>query len=439
MRCFGSKNGVKGLLGLVFFIHLPASAQLNRVFEDLFNQILIDDLKLSPSLHGNHFIEAAGQANRTLTPSLNSLIAGNISSFPLSSTSIGVTFDFTSGKPVAVKESLGPIFAETGETLGKNKLNLGVNHTRLTLDRLRGLPTEQIRFTFTHVDVTEDATLGESPNESDTIDLFLDMDVDADISVLFATWGVTNHFDLSVAVPYVEVRVEGNALAQINSFTFANMGEANHNFGADPSHPNLINNVAYGGTASGIGDISFRMKYAFLRQTNVQLAFLLDVRFPTGDEADFLGSGDHSIRLAEILSKKIGSLTTHLNLAYEQRGAELDSDELEIDIGFDQQLGNGFTWAVEVLADFDINDKEVIELFPGSTTIVDQVGEGRVVRSVDLSNIPERSNDNTVDLSLGFRYAPWDHWSFLANVLVPPNDGGLRSEIVPTVGLSASF
>ncbi len=434
-----SKIPIKILLGLGLFLQLPARAQLNRVFEDLFNQILITDLRLSPGPHGNHFIEAAELANQTLTPSLNSLIAGNISSFPLSSTSLGVTFDFSSGKPVAVKESLGPIFAETGTTLGKNKLNLGVNHTNLTLDRLRGLPTEQIRFTFTHVDVTDDNTLGESPNESDTIDVSLNMDVDADISVLYASWGVTNHFDLSLAVPYVDVQVRGDALAEINSFTFANLGEANHNFGADPTLPVLVNTIPYGGSAAGIGDISFRMKYAFLRQSSVQLAFLLDVRFPTGDEADFLGSGDHSIRLAEILSKKIGSLTAHFNLAYEQRGAELDSDELEISLGFDQQLGNGLTWAADVLADFDINDKEAIELFPGGTTIVDRVGEGRVTRLVDLSNIPERSNDNTVNLSLGMRYAPLDHWSFLANVLVPLNDGGLRSEVVPTLGFSASF
>ena len=417
----------------------PARAQLNGVFGDLFTRILVDELQLSPGAHGNHFIAAADLANQTLTPSLNSLIAGNISSFPLSSTSAGVTFDFSSGQPVAVRESLGPIFTETGQTLGRKRFNFGVNHTVLSMDQFRGIPLSDMRFTFTHVDVTDDGQLGESPNESDTIDVFLNLDVDARITALYGTWGVTDHLDIGVAIPFVDIDLRGSAVARIDSFTFPNLGEANHNFGSDPMNPVLETTIPYGGSASGLGDVSLRVKYGLSLESSIKIAFLLDVRFATGDENDFLGSGEKNIRFTEIISKKIGGFTGHLNFGYEKREGELDSDELEFSIGFDQQLGKGLTWALDVLANTDLNDNETITLFPGSTSIFDRVGDGGVLREVDLSNIPERSNDNTVDASLGFRYAPTDHWSFLANMLIPLNDGGLRSEVVATIGVSANY
>ncbi len=95
-----------------------AHAQLNKVFENVFNDILDDQLLRSgsPGQHGTHFLEAANLANISLSPALNSLIASNVSSFPLSSTSAGVTFDFSTGQPVSITESMGPIFSETGKT-----------------------------------------------------------------------------------------------------------------------------------------------------------------------------------------------------------------------------------------------------------------------------------------------------------------------------------
>jgi len=118
---------------------------------------------------------------------------------------------------------------------------------------------------------------------------------------------------------------------------------------------------------------------------------------------------------------------------------------LYLNLGFDQQLGENITWALDILADSDLTDDEAISLFPGTTRIVDHLaaeeGEvpGMVIRDVDLSNIPERKNDNTVNAAFGFRYAPTEHWGMLANMLVPLNDGGLRSDVVFTIGINGQF
>ncbi|TDI79684.1 MAG: hypothetical protein E2O79_10095 [Caldithrix sp.] len=420
-----------------------AHAQLNKVFENVFTDILGEQLQNSgsPGEHGMHFLEAADLANSSLSPALNSLIASNVSSFPLSSTSAGVTFDFSTGQPVSITESMGPIFAETGKTLGKGKFNIGVNYNFLSFTKFRGIDTEDIRFTFTHQDVTNDGTLGESRNESDTIDLNLNMDVNANIFAIFATFGLTNNFDIGIAIPFINISLSGIAQATVNSFTYARSDTAFHNFGLDVRNPELQTISPYDESVSGLGDVAIKLKYSFVRGADMDMAVLVDVRLPTGEDADFLGTGKTNIRFAGIISKKIGDFTPHLNAGYDKRSAELDSDEFEFAVGFDQKIVSGLTFAFDVLGEIDVNSDDAIVLFPGTTTIVDQPesGQGQAVREIDLSNIPERDNDNVFNVSFGFRYAPSASVILLGNILVPLNNGGLRSTVVPTIGLTFSL
>jgi len=418
-----------------------SQAQLNKTFENIFNRVLRDDLQLSIGLHGTHFFEAADEANAALAPALNSLIASNVSSFPLSSTVAGVTFDFSSGQPMSIAESLGPIFAEKAQTLGKGKLNIGFNYTSLNLARLRGMKTDDIRFTFAHQDLTDDGTLGENPTENDVIDLFLNLDASANIFAFYGTWGVTNSFDVSVAVPVVNISLQGTARAVISSFTLANLGRAFHSFNADQLNPDLVDDVPYDESVTGLGDVALRLKYSILAGGDLDLAALADIRLPTGEETDFLGTGKTNARFSWIMSKKVGNFVPHLNLGYDRRGADLDSDEFEFVFGFDNKIAKGVTFAADVLGEIDINNDEAIKLAPGSVTIVDNNATtgARSQRFVDLSNISDRDNDNTIDVALGFRIAPSENFLFLANVLVPLNDGGLRSTFAPTIGLAISF
>ena len=418
-------------------------AQLNQVFEDIFNKILIEKLTLSPGAHANHFIPAAENASENLTPALSSLIASNVSSFPLSSTIAGITFDFSTGQPVSVTESLGPILAETAETLGKGKVNVGFNFTYLDLSKFRGLETEEMKFAFTHQDVTSpyDNTLGDNPNESDLVGLTLGMDVNASIFAMFATIGITNNFDIGVAIPVININLRGEARAEIFSHTFTINDTANHRFNTDGADPLLKTGLPYDESATGLGDITIRLKYSFLRETGVDMAALVDLRPIPGDEENFMSTGSPNMRLSWIMSKKIGSFTPHLNMGYDRRWDSHDSDEFEFILGFDQKLAKGITFAAEILAEYDLEKKEKIELFPGTTNIVDRDLTKQVIgeRQIDLSNVPERDNDNTLNVSFGLRAAPSERVVFLGNVLIRLNDGGLRSTVVPTFGLTVSL
>jgi hypothetical protein len=125
-----------------------------------------------------------------------------------------------------------------------------------------------------------------------------------------------------------------------------------------------------------------------------------------------------------------------------RKWAELQSDALEFRAGFDSKLYSSLTLAADFLGKIDLNADEAIHLAPGSATITDIIPPppgGKSVRRVNLSNVPDRDNDNSFAMSLGFRFAPSDTWLLFANIMVPLNDGGLRASVAPTFGVSAIF
>lgn len=427
---------------LTLFLSVPfAQAQtLDQTFAGLFEQYLVEGFSLSPGTHGQHFLPASVEANDALIPALNTLISSQIASFPLSSTSPGVTFDFTTGQPISILGSQGPIFAETAETLGKGTINVGANFTYLSLDRIRGIPLESMRFTFLHQDVTGNGSLGDNSNESDLVDIYLDLQANASIFAAYGTYGVTNNLDISIAVPIVSVALEGESRGIVSSYTLPLLGQGNHHFGSDARTPILIKDIKYDDSAVGLGDIAVRLKYRFSTQSSTGLGALLDLRLPTGDEKNFLGTGNFGVRALFLVSKKYGDFTPHANIGYDYRGSDYDSDKLKVVIGFDQKIVSGLTFAFEFLGLVDIDQNKTVQLLPGTATIVDHVdGVPRSTRTLTRSNVPEFDSDSMYDLAAGFRYAPSERFQLLGNLLVPINKGGLRSRVAPTVGASFTF
>lgn len=431
-----NKTAFVGLLALCASV-CPAYAQLDQTFSNLFSKILIEDFQTSPGVHANHYIPASQLANEQLTPALNSLIASNIAAFPLSSTIAGVTFDFSAGQPVQVTESLGPIFAETAETLGDRKLSVGFNATYLPLNSLRGMRLEDMAFTFTHQDI-EEAGLGDNVSELDVVTISPNLDADATIFAFYATYGVARNLDVSVAVPFVDVSLSGTARAVISSRTLLAVGAALHFFEGDLTAPVLEDEVEYSESAKGIGDIALRLKLR-LPGAAMGLGALLDVRLPTGNEEEFLGTGSVNARALLIGSKKLGTFTPHVNLGYDYRGAAFDSDEIEVALGFDQKIASGFTFALDFLGEFDLDRGETIRLLPGTAIINERMGEASASRTINLSNVPDAEYDSNLYAAFGLRAAPSERLQLLANLLVPLRSAGLLSTVAPTVGLSVSI
>jgi hypothetical protein len=429
-------------LALVAALPIPGRAQdegLRGSLEQVFSDVL--ELELAgPGNHGDHFKPSNVGASASIIEGLGNFISASAASFPLSSTTAGVVFDFSSGVPVAATTSAGPIFAENATTLGKGSLTFGGTLSHLNLDRLRGVKTEDMVFAFTHQDIA-DPGLGDVRTERDYIELAMDLDVAATVAAFQATYGLTDRIDIGIAIPYVNVSMSGDPIARMNSYTFASTDTAFHYFeGGTSTEPILaLHTTPLDESASGIGDIALRGKVHVYSGARGDVAFLAEARLPTGDEENFLGAGSVSAKAMFITSGQWGRLNPHLNAAYERNGSDWVRDQFELTWGFDQKATDELTIVVEWAGEFELGDEIESFTFPERTPIGSYEGpDGNpyATQYVNPSNVPNRSNDNIMNSALGVKYTPRPNVTLIANVIFPLNDGGLRSTFIPTVGFS---
>lgn len=429
------------LTGLFLWPALVSGQTLKDRINNIFNEILTQRLQLSPGIHGQHFGPAAQSANKNIVTALNTLIGTGVASFPLSSTTAGVTFDFSSGMPVKSSSSLGPIFAERALTLGKGRVNIGFNYTYIDFKRFRGVREEDLRFTFTHQDVKPDPKIfGDNINEYDTINLFLNLDLLANVTAFFFTVGITDALDVGVAVPFVSLRFQSAPRATIGSESFLRTGKANHIFGGSPTEPQLTTELEQiNERRSGIGDIAFRVKLQILSKSLLNAAILAEYRPPTGDEDNFLGTGESSFKGMAILSGNFGRFSPHLNLSYQGISGNQLYDRLGVTLGYDQKVFETLTFALDLAASFEVGTVSRAPIFPifrhiaGTVAINDTTVD--LSKDVSLTNVPNFSREHLVDASLGFKYHPFEDLILIGNIFLPMNDRGLRANIVPTFGI----
>lgn len=437
------------LLGLLVCLALPRPAD-GQSMRESFGRLFIfggGDTQLflggsagvpATEVHGDHFIPASQAANGSMLRFLESTVATNVATFPLSSTVASRTFDLVDGVPTPSTESYGPVFAERAETIGRGRVNLGVNYSRLRFAELRGADLGDLRLTFVHENVdfpncdqifNGDCSLFGVPQfENDVIELTLSLDMEAEVFAFFATVGLADRLDLSVALPVVDFDFRGTSTASVVPSTG---DEALHFFGNTPEAPDLSDRSQVAERATGIGDLAVRLKAHAYQGDPWDFGLLAEVRAPTGREEDFLGTGRWNARGLGILSGQFSGFSPHLNLGYEYRGDDLDPPELELSAGFDQRLAERVTLAIDLLAALELEDPG-LEL-PASVEL-----EAPFRRTVRLTNIPDR-RDDVIDGSLGLKFGTEAGLVVVANVLVPLNDGGLRAGPVPTLGLEYSM
>lgn len=411
---------------------------LDDQLSGMFSEILDLSLAGSPGEHGDHFKPANIAASIAVINSLNNFIGTSVSSFPLSSTVAGLTFDFSSGRPVSTSTSLGPIFSERAQTLGSGLINMGFNFTYINYTKIRGINTNDLRLSFSHQDVGTLGVLGDSPNEFDVINFFMNLNVNASIFAFYFSFGVTDNLDVGVAVPVVNVAIKANPLAVIDSYTFVKNDSANHHFGDDAHNPVLQKRpTAIDDDATGVGDIALRAKYNFLKDKGVDLAALVEYRLATGDATNFLGSGGSRIKLALIASKSFGDFTPHANFAYEIKNSKTQRDRFAAFIGYDQKISESLTLALDFIGEYELGSPIPDQVFPDPVVITRP--DGRYTKTVSYTNLHNSSTDNVLNGSLGFKYNPKKSLMIISNVFFPLNEGGLRADFIPTLGVEFSF
>jgi len=374
--------------------------------------------------HGSHFMPDLIANNGAILEFLTDAIAASAANLPLSATTSGVTFRFVGGLPVRTSTSLGPIFGERAQTLGKGRFVVGANMSGLNFSSLRGVPLNQIVLNFSHDDVPP-AGLGQPIRENDILQVRLDLSVNLLVTTLFTTWGLTDDIDVGLAVPIVHTGLTGRSTGQFFPFGIP----TSHFFAGDSAHPVLSASAATFGFATGVGDIALRTKWSIHNTETAGLAFMADARLPTGAEEDLTGSGHFSLRGLVLASTRFGDLSPHVNAGYAMRGGR--NDAILFNGGFDQPLSDWATMAVDVISEWQVGES-ALEM-PGPVTI--QFPVTRVVTPTNIPNI----KDHLVSGSFGMKFRTPGGPIVVANALMPLRRGGLESRFIWTLGIDGNF
>lgn len=321
--------------------------------------------------------------------------------FPISSTSGGFTFQYDKELEVFIRttDSLGPVFAERAHTLGKGKLNLGFSYTYIDFSQLEGRDLHNL---------SSVVPLDEKRKDKNLLKLDFDMDISSHLFSFYGVYGITDRWDISVLVPIMQIQFDVKSTAKLLNRT-RKRGKNGKILGYSFDSKDMTGD-AVSGASTGIGDIFLRSKYNLYASEWVDISSALEIKLPTGDEDELLGTGKTSIEPFFIFSKSIGRFTPHLNLGYEFNSGSEGKDRITYTAGTDYGFGKG-------------NNHFAIAL--------DIIGNHKVERT-DIGN-------DIVDFSGGFKWSPRSGMLLFFNVQVPLNDDGLRADWIPTAGYELNF
>jgi len=243
------------------------------------------------------------------TSALSSVLSANIavalSEIPLESPTSGVILrtDPATGAELPVSSTLGPIFTQRAETIGKGKFYIGFTHQNYHFTSLDGRSLNGLTVLYGGGDPSaiENPNTQKAANTAPaTFNLGLDVRLSQDSA--FVTYGATSRFDISVGVPVIHAAVASTAYNGIvYSGTGVGFASGNQCWCVNtftPGIPDLTR--PYIGQASlgktGIGDVILRLKGTVLESPNAVLAIGTDVRFASGDASNYLGTGTTSAK-----------------------------------------------------------------------------------------------------------------------------------------------
>jgi hypothetical protein len=427
---------------------LPLSAQSFNL-RDLLPDFLRQGITLAPPpagfpSHETHFI-GANSPQFLAIETLNESIAQQLSTFPLASSAGGFTYTFDPALGIFTRstDSFGPIYAERVDTIGKNRFNVGLNFSHYTFDHINDISLQGggLKAVFTHIDINGDHSNLQPWFEGDVITAEILLKIQTDITALEMTYGLSDRFDVAVAVPVVKVSLDAQTNATIDRLATATNAPAIHRFqnGGDTSTFNES------GDASGVGDIVLRAKFRLTDSSNLGVALAADVRLPTGDDANLLGTGTTQVKIYVIGSGHFGIFSPHLNGGYSfsdhRSGKPRLPDEIDYAAGFDLAASPRFTFIADAVGRY-YKDTQIVTV-EDATFVANTNPNPKAPPVLNSAVLPRlithEGNLNTVLGSVGFKINPVGNLLLTVNGLFPLNKNGLRDDFTPLVGLDYSF
>jgi hypothetical protein len=437
---------------------LPRPSTAHPLLSELLLQLLFNEIILTPAFgHEAHFRPILGTGD--LAPgfdvsqieiplAINSVIASQLSTLPLGSSSGGFsyTFDPALGTFERQSNSFGSPFAERALTAGRGRWNLGFNFQHASYDTLEGKDLDGgVEIYLVHQDCCAPTNTSGAPPEpffeGDIIRNRLSLDLRSSTFASFINYGVTDRLDVGVVVPIVTIEMNASVRSTIINLGTQGVTSIVHAFEGGAFSQTFSDSAR----AQGLGDVVFRGKYRLFDAAGGGIAAGVDLRLPTGDSGQLLGAGGVLTKVAFIGSMAAGNFSPHANVGYTFSSVEepeplsvdpLITDEFAFAAGFDMSV------TPRITVSSDIVGRSLLglgRLVPGPrnftyTTITGAFG------SATFEEFTRQPGDLTqVAIALGTRFNPRGNLLFSASVLMPITSSGLRDRITPVIGLDYSF
>lgn len=427
---FGTTGGAQEPYNLA-----APSTNLATLFTDLFGPrgLILDSEATLPGEqpHSAHF-NSDFQSNFS---QFGAALVGQLVTVPLPSPASGFTYEFdpTLGVFRRTTQSFGPILAERADTIGARRVSLGFASQRFTFDTVEDLDLRQVPALFTHDNAH---LLG---GRQDVVTTLNSIDVTVNQFTAFVTVGVTDGLDVSVAVPMVT-----NHMTVVSQATIHRLGTTDpltHFFRlSNGDIGNQRTFTAFGG-ASGLGDVTVRLKARIARRESSGIAAGVDLRLPTGDHLNLLGTGGVGIQPFAIASTTYRNLSPHVNLSYQWNGSSVLTgnpatgqsadfpDQVTYAAGADVSANPRLTLAFDLLGRFVIDAERL------KRSAFQALDGTSVFPTITFS----RDSFNTLSGAVGFKLNVIERLLVNANLLFALDHHGVRDRVTPLVSLEYAF
>ena len=434
---------VRKIAGMVIGVSLIASAgsaqdssKLSLLIPTLYGPsgLNVDSKTLLPdgSTHSAHF-NSAFQAEFT---QFNIALASQLAAIPLPSPASGFTYTFDSSLGVFQRstQSFGPILTERAETIGKGKLSSGISYQYFSFDSLEGVDLER-----------RPGRLHPRRLPARRGPLRRRHDDERDRGERQPVGAVR---DLRARQPHGLVggrpvrlgRPEGDVGRRPFSASGRRPTSPTHYFDDGSGSLGSTRTYAKSGQASGIGDLVVRLKGTPVHGEAGALALGFDVRFPTGDEQDFLGLGAYALRPFMAASFSHGRAASHINVAYVWNGKSVLAgdpatgtkedmpDQVTYAVGLDVGATKRLTLAFDFLGTYVMDSPRMIrETFTAAN--------GQAFQQIGFVT----DSYNMANGAVGLKFNPAGKLLIDLNLLFKLDSSGLRDKLTPLVGIEYAF
>lgn len=362
-------------------------------------------------------------------------IVGQLVTVPLPSPAAGFTYELDPSTGVFKRstESFGPILTERAETVGAGRVSFGFAFQRFKFQTVEGLDLNQVPAVFTHDNAQ---LLG---GRQDVITTLNSIEASVAQYTTYLTFGITDRFDISAAMKFAS-----NDLTVRSDATIHRLGTTNpltHFFRQADGDIGTERVFWAIGHAAGVADTTVRLKAALDRRPSRAISAGLDIRLPTGDQMNLLGTGTAGLAPFVIVSSTLRRVSPHLNASYQWNGQSILAgnpatgesaefpDQLTYAIGADIALNTRITLALDALGSYYVDAERLAQ---ETFHALDQQST--------FANIAfSRESFNALNGSIGLKVNVIGRLLLDGNLLFALDDHGVRDRVVPLVAVQYEF